>query len=296
MSGHLIGCVKQLKLPSSHKLALIAFADSADDRTHIAFPGYEGVQEWADVSRSRSAELIKDLVAWNLLQPYKAARRGQRAEYIVFPSGCCDLHRPAEEPPGPDIEAAAAAAGVTVEQARALLGMVSTEAVVQSEHEPEYPQGNGSDSPDPSPRNGSDAPDPNGPVVHAKHTKPVENPGAEGPERVHRVQMGSDASDPFTPSTTSPLPPASGGNAATATNDARCSRGHVLGQGRNCRECGTTGKALAAARQRAAAEQRRAAHAAAAAADRNTPRGPTLPADIRAQMREAIRATQGATA
>ncbi|NHA02010.1 hypothetical protein G5V59_26840 [Nocardioides sp. W3-2-3] len=38
-------------------------------------------------------------MTWGYLQPHKAARRGQRAEYVVFPHGCCDLHRtPAEEP------------------------------------------------------------------------------------------------------------------------------------------------------------------------------------------------------
>lgn len=99
MSGHLIGCAGEAQdLGKSHKLALVAFADSADDRTHIAFPGYEGVMKWASCSRSRAAELINDLEEAGYLLQHRRAQPGRRAEYVVFPGGCCDLHRPEAEP------------------------------------------------------------------------------------------------------------------------------------------------------------------------------------------------------
>ncbi|NGZ99416.1 hypothetical protein G5V59_00325 [Nocardioides sp. W3-2-3] len=119
MSGHLIGCAGDLKsipglvdddgrpvpIPKSHKSALLAFADSADNITHIGFAGYAGVQKWAVCSRGRAAESIRDLVEWRLLKPHKRGYRGQRAEYVVFPDGCCDLHRkPVDEPGAPDVE------------------------------------------------------------------------------------------------------------------------------------------------------------------------------------------------
>lgn len=259
MSGHLIGCAGQIdddaRLGTSHKLALLAFADSADDRTHIAFPGYEGVQKWAMVSRGRAAELIRDLVDWGYLEHHKRGRRGQRAEYVVFPGGCCDLHRtPAEEAPV-DVDQLAAAAGVPVEQARALLAAL---------HNPE-----GSDAPDAMTGTGSDRPDPNTPAMHNTPTTPVEttpegsdapDPEAgKGPESVHGSRSTANA---FPPSTTTPLPPASGGTCIKHPTPVA-----------NCRGCGTTNRQLAAQAQREAADRRRAEALAAAAAERAIPKG-----------------------
>lgn len=226
MSGHLIGCVKPIQdLGASHKLALTAFADSADDRTHIGFPGYEGVQEWAVVSRARAAELIRDLVHLGYLKPHKRGRRGQRAEYIVFPDGCCELHRTPVEEPAVDAEHLAAAAGVTLDQIHAVLTAL------------------GSDAPDPVTVNGSDAPDPNSQIGPIGSEPSDPNPG-KGPERVHASRSNPDA---FTPSsTTSPLPP-------PASRQGRCPA-HPEGRA-NCRMCGTTPRQLAAAAAKHAAAQ-----------------------------------------
>lgn len=220
MSGHLIGCVKPIRtLPKSHKLALVAFADSADDRTHIGFPGYEGVQEWADVSRGRAAELIRDLVEWGYLKPHKRGHRGQRAEYVVFPDGCCDLHRtPVEEPPV-DVEQLAAAAGVSVDQARLMLAaMTSGGADVPTPAPEPVETEKGSEAPDASSGNGSDAPDPNDPDVQPEASEAVDNPG-KGPES---VQGSRSIADAFTPSQLlPPLPPGQpGGDSAEEISNA----------------------------------------------------------------------------
>ena len=76
------------------KLALMAFADSADRHTHIAFPGLDGVMLWAGVQKSRANELVRELVDQGLLLKHKGGHRGRRAEYVVFPNGCCSDCRP----------------------------------------------------------------------------------------------------------------------------------------------------------------------------------------------------------
>lgn len=241
MSGHLIGCAgalehiyvdgKERKLPTSHKLALLAYADSADDRTHIGFAGYAGVRKWAVCSRSRAAELIADLCAWGLLEVHATARPGRRAEYTVFPGGCCEIHRPADEETTPDIDALARAEGIDPAAARRLI-----EAM------------NGSDLSDTSPPDGSGASNPLPPDNAQPTPDPVDNNHHE-PER---VQNGSGASDPFTTSSTSPLPP-------PASRQGRCAA-HPAGRA-NCRGCGTTPRQLAAAGKKVAADRRRAAAA-----------------------------------
>lgn len=230
MSGHLIGCVKPIQgIPSSHKLALTAFADSADDRTHIGFPGYEGVMEWADVARSTAAGIIADLVAWGYIKPHKRGRRGQRAEYIVFPNGCCDVHRLPVEEPDVDVDELANTTGVQVEQIRAILAAI------------------GSGSSDPMSVTGSDLPDANSPA----YTGSVENSpigsdqldpeAGKGPERVHASRSNRDA---FTTSNnSSPQPP-------PASRQGSCSK-HPNG-GSNCRACGTTSRQLEASATKAA--------------------------------------------
>lgn len=239
MSGHLIGCAGAIKgLGKSHKLALLAFADSGDDRTHIGFPGYEGVQMWADCSRSRAAELISDLVAAGYLELHKSARPGRRAEYIVFPDGCCDLHRtPAVEATDVDLEAIAKAAGIPLEHAAAFLAAMN----------------NGSDTPDP---NGSEISDPssgNGSEISDPSSAAAQNGSETSDSNSERVQNGSEISDPSTTSrTTTPLPPASGWTAPQRT----CPK-HPDAPGANCRACGTTARQVADQRRREAAEQRR---------------------------------------
>ncbi|XBB66843.1 hypothetical protein ABFU82_22465 [Nocardioides sp. WV_118_6] len=277
MSGHLIGCAGDLKtipgtasptsegtpMPTSHKLALLAFADSADNITHIGFAGYAGVQKWAVCSRGRAAELIRDLVTWGLLRPHKRGHRGQRAEYVVFPNGCCDLHRKPADEPAVDVEQLAAAAGVSVDQARKMLAAVGGDAGGEAVVQPEGPDGatgeKGSDAPDANPLNGSDALDPSAPDVPQQHAEPVDNPG-KGPERVHGSRSTADA---FTSPTTNPPTPASGG--------AGCAIHDTPVPGRRC--CGTTPRQIEAAARKAANAQRRDDAIAAAEAERSTPKG-----------------------
>lgn len=236
MSGHLIGCVKRLTgLPKGHKLGLVAFADSADDRTHIGFPGPEGVMDWADVGRSQAFDIIRDLVEWGYLRQHKRGHRGQRAEYVVFPGGCCDLHRAPVEEPDVDVAALAKAAGVDEAQARLMLAALGS-TLPAKESSPAGPnhEGKGPASPDP---------------IDREHSTPGDNPGDDprkGPESVRGSRSTPDA---FTTSTT-PLTPASGGTG--------CAR-HPNSPGANCRGCGTTQRQRADAQRRAAAEARRLA-------------------------------------
>jgi hypothetical protein len=246
MSGHLIGCAGLTDLPTSHKLALVAFSDSADDRTHIGFPGYEGVMQWACCSRGRAAELIRDLVDWGYLKHHKRGRRGQRAEYVVFPGGCCDLHRLPVEEPAVDVDALAQAAGVTVEQARQMLAAMGD---TRPPPPARPPPKNGGEPPDAMTGNGSSAPDPN----DAEQTQPVENTPAEagkGPDSVHDSRSTANA---FTPSSNPPSPT---GKPAGVTC-AKHPNGHP-----NCRGCGTTARQKAKAAKTAAAEKARARSAA----------------------------------
>jgi hypothetical protein len=248
VSGHLIGCVKRLKgLPNGHKLGLVAFADSADDRTHIGFPGYEGVQEWADVGRSQAANIIADLVEWGFLRQHKRGHRGQRAEYVVFPSGCCDQHRtPVEEPPV-DVEALATAAGVTLEAARLMLTALGTPLPAK-------------ESTQTGPNHGGKGPlrpDPNAENPSTDGDEPVDNLG-KGPERVRESRSSGDA---FTTSTNPPTPASGGAEAATS-----CPR-HPTGHP-NCRGCGTTARQRAAAAAKTKAAENRRLEAERVAADR----------------------------
>lgn len=250
MSGHLIGCVKRLTgIPKGHKLGLVAFADSADDRTHIGFPGYEGVQEWADVGRSQAADIIADLVHWGYLRQHKRGHRGQRAEYVVFPDGCCDQHRtPVEETPV-DVEALAQAAGVDLETARLMLSALgATLPAIGSD--PTGPNHGGK---------GPARPDPIGTPTGETGDNPVDERG-KGPESVRESR-----SDPGTFTTNNtPLPPQVG--AIGELDGASCPR-HPTGHP-NCRGCGTTTRQRAARATKAAAEQRRAREAAKTAEDR----------------------------
>jgi hypothetical protein len=267
-------------IPRSHKLALMAFAGSADDRTHIGFPGYEGVQTYAVCSRGRAAELIRDLVGWGLLKQHKRGHRGQRAEYVVFPGGCCDLHRKPVDEPTPDVAALAAAAGISVDQARAMLAAMGSDSpVVPDAADHGSPQEKGSEAPDAMSGNASGAPDPNGAVVPESAAQAVDNRG-KGPERVHGSGVNADA---FTSSKQNPLTPASGGTGCAKHPDP-------ANPGANCRGCGTTNRQRAEKARLDRAAARRAAEQAASAAERAKPRGRKPGAEpLRATVRDEIR-------
>lgn len=98
MSNHLKLCAAEVDgLHLRLKLALMCFADSARDRDRVTLPGHELIRKWTGVSKSQVHNLINGLVELELLARHKAAHRGQRAEYVLFPNGCCELHgkRPA---------------------------------------------------------------------------------------------------------------------------------------------------------------------------------------------------------
>lgn len=305
MSGHLIGCAGALKhlpidehlpqgdrrvIPTSHKLALLAFADSGDDRTHIGFPGEEGVMRWATCSRGRAYELIRDLVEWGLLCLHKRGRRGQRAEYIVFPGGCCDLHRPVvEDEPAVDVEQLAAAAGVSVDQARKMLAAMGTAGadVPAGGDEPgEAEEGSGTS--DAMSGTVSGASDPNETDVQPKASEAVDNPG-KGPDSVHGSRSNANA---FTPSKETPNPAGKpAGSCAAHPN------GHA-----NCRDCGTSPRVRREREKRAAAAAARAAEkrrrdeerrAAAAGLASETTRATALER-LRAEHEAATRAKEPA--
>lgn len=95
MSIHLLECAANLDLPASTKLALMAFADSADQYTNLALPGLDQVKRWSGLrSDSRAKEVVADLTTRGLLLKHRGGRRGRRAEYVVFPNGCCEQHPP----------------------------------------------------------------------------------------------------------------------------------------------------------------------------------------------------------
>jgi hypothetical protein len=75
----------------------MAFADSADRHTHVAMPGLDNVMLWACVKRARANEIVSELVSLGLLVKHRGGHRGRRAEYIVFPAGCCSDCTPHEK-------------------------------------------------------------------------------------------------------------------------------------------------------------------------------------------------------
>lgn len=100
MSIHHLQCAAEVKIDghftASHKLSLMCFGNSAADETRIAIPGRDVVQMWSCAGRSWSAEILANLVELRLLFKKSNAYRGHRAEYIVFPMGCCE--RPGHGP------------------------------------------------------------------------------------------------------------------------------------------------------------------------------------------------------
>lgn len=294
---HLTDCAMAVQdLLPAHKLALWAFADSADHHTRIGLPGIEGVMRAATCSRARAFELIADLVTQGYLLKHRGGHRGRRAEYIVFPQGCCPEHQPitgdtadpgAEPRVGPEgrgvktttdpsvvgtagdtdsgtlglverLSASAAQAGfpLSSDQLDVLRGLTSPDQKGPA-HRTQTPN-KGSGTPDSSRCNGSGTPDPN---------------AAEPPERVRRTgpftEKGSrkgpaHRTPSLTTTTTPPSPRASGagGDGQTGHGPQPVVRpaqpSQHRGQHANCRACGTTSRQHAAAAARDNADRTRA--------------------------------------
>lgn len=94
MAIHLTECAALTDLPASKKLVLMACADSADRDSRIAKPGFDNVCRWSGLKRSRAMEVMAELVAEGFLVRRSSGRAGRRAEFYVFPGGCCAMHGP----------------------------------------------------------------------------------------------------------------------------------------------------------------------------------------------------------
>ena len=240
------------------KLALMAFADSADRHTHIAFPGLDGVMLWAGVQKSRANELVRELVDQGLLLKHKGGHRGRRAEYVVFPNGCCSDCRPPAL--GNPIE------GSTISGAEGAPEGPETPTVQEpTTSAPESPSApNGSTTPDSMSGNGYA---PAHPINPETSVTPI-GYGTAHPVAEKGSGKGALATGPL-PSFQSipPNPQASPGG------DIPCPK-HRTNPHPNCRGCGTTTRQLetaivrqarASKRERELARRRQEAAAVAAA-------------------------------
>lgn len=105
MSIHHVECAALTTLPASTKLVLMAFADSADKDTRVAFPGLGNVMAWSGLRKSRALEVTRWLVGQGyLVRAAGSTATGprRRAEYLVFPAGCCPQHGRLDGYAGPD--------------------------------------------------------------------------------------------------------------------------------------------------------------------------------------------------
>lgn len=251
---HLTHCALELPIPAATKLALVAFCDSADDRTRLAFPGLERVMKTASVARTRAFELVNELEDLGLLVKHRAGHRGRRAEYIVFPRGCCAAH-PA--PPVDDEDT------TSDDQPKG--------SATADPNTPMEPSEKGSATADSMSGKGSATADPKSGV--SKGSATADPSGVKGPERVRH-------SGPLLQQELhTPQPPASGGRGCRCTTSKTC---------RHCRDTAALeAKKAAAARQR---EADAAALAASRRAKAQTPApNPALLAAARAAARGGAR-------
>lgn len=263
MSIHLLECAAAGKytrgLEPSWKLALMAFADSADKHTHIAFPGEAQVRAWSGLSRSRTYEVVGELERLGLLKKHRAGGNGRRAEYIVFPRGCCEHHPRAVD----DDESGSDAPDTTPGGA--------SEPAGSDVSDPAH--GPGSDAPDPDHglESGSDAPDPvsaTGSDQGPTHRTPT--PATAGVQEVTRVADPDARATPPTRQPTGQAPPA-----RPADRDEHgpltpfCAQ-HPLGTTDPCSRCASRREAFERAERRRAGARRAADQAAAVQAARRT--------------------------
>jgi len=268
-------CAVKTNLPDgSHlnpatKLALMAFADSADRHTHIAFPGLDTVMVWAGVSKSRANELVRELVDKGLLLKHKGGHRGRRAEYVVFPNGCCSDCRPPAllgTSKGPTISGAEDAP-----EGPETPSVSERPATSAPESDPTPSTGPiGYDVPDSVSGEGYGQPHPNGP-------DPTPAPiGCDVPDPIAEKGYGKGAVAAVPLPSFQSIPP----NPQAPPGGAICAK-HPKAAHPNCRGCGTTARQIRdsvisqdrAAKRERDIERRRAEQAAvaAAAADSKTP-------------------------
>lgn len=96
MSLHHLECAAVTPLAPSTKLVLMALADSADKETRVAIPGMDQMVTWSGLSKSQTLRVLAWLIDEGYVARLSKARKGHRAEYLVFSSvPCCDQHGPA---------------------------------------------------------------------------------------------------------------------------------------------------------------------------------------------------------
>lgn len=160
MSIHHVECAALMRLPPSTKLVLMAFADSADKDTSVAFPGLDNVMAWSGLRKSRALEVTRWLVTQGYLARVAASKPGQRAEYLVLPAGCCPQHGPIAGYAGPDPRGGSAVADPNKPNRSATADVNNPDgsgtADVNNYHGSATPDVFESGTPDPFPQNGSD--------------------------------------------------------------------------------------------------------------------------------------------
>jgi hypothetical protein len=92
MGKHMMQTAAAVDLPPRLKVALMCFAESARDGDRIAFPGDDELMKWAGVKKAQLHNLINRLLELQLLERTQRACRNRRAEYRLFPNGCCVAH------------------------------------------------------------------------------------------------------------------------------------------------------------------------------------------------------------
>lgn len=95
VSNHLIDCAALVQdLTPSHKLLLLCLADNSRDGSgRIASPGKIVAMQWTGLSKSSLFEAFSNLTERGLITQHQRGQKGRHAEFLVFPEGCCEVHR-----------------------------------------------------------------------------------------------------------------------------------------------------------------------------------------------------------
>ena len=93
MSVHLVTSALKTPLKGAHKLVFLGLCESAcDDAERLSWPGLEALVEAGSVSRARVFAILKDLLEQGWIVQTGRGKKHRRAEYRVFPGGCCKHH------------------------------------------------------------------------------------------------------------------------------------------------------------------------------------------------------------
>lgn len=92
MGFHLLNAAAEVTSKPSQKLVLMCLAKEGDDRQRVSFPGVETLLKWSGLSRPQLFRVLAQLIELKLIEQRQRGHRGKRAEFIVFPLGCCEAH------------------------------------------------------------------------------------------------------------------------------------------------------------------------------------------------------------